>query len=70
MSKREKAAQAAIESLIDESPRRALSLLTENFVGLLSALVSANGGDRYQELKIDGGEARGITIHAKKGRPS
>ena len=62
----EKAAQAAIENLIDESPNRAMSLLTGNFVGLLRAIVSENGGDPDEELMIDVGDSRDITIHARK----
>lgn len=67
MTNAEELAQAAIENLIDESPYRALSLLTANFVGLACALVCAEGGDAEQEIKIDGGESRCITIHAKGG---
>jgi hypothetical protein len=66
MSFIEKNATAAIEALIDESPSKAMRFLASHFVGLTLALIESQGGDSSQEIKVDGGDSRCLTIHAKK----
>jgi len=65
MTKAQELAQEAIEALIDESPSRALCLLTSNFVGLLCALVAVEGGNADDQIHVDGDGGRLITLHAK-----
>ncbi|WP_310643439.1 hypothetical protein [Limnohabitans sp.] len=66
MSPIEKNATAAIDALVDESPEKAMSFLASNFVGLILAMIEIKGGDVSNEIKINGGDSRDITIHAKK----
>ena len=61
------AAEVSIGALIDKSPAKAVSFLAAHFVGLMVSLVSAEGGDSTQQIKIEAeGNSRDITIHAKK----
>lgn len=66
MTKAETRAQEAIEALVAQSPRKALSLITGNFVGLLRAAAKQAGQDPDKEIYVDGGTSRSITIHAHK----
>lgn len=61
------AAVDAIERAVDADWARTLSVLTGAFVGLAVAATRAQGHDADQEIRIDGGSARDITIHEKKG---
>lgn len=45
-------------------PKSALSLITGLFVGLLEYSIEEAGGDKNQEIKIDGCGERNITISA------
>jgi hypothetical protein len=57
----------AIESALDEAPvSDVLSILTGAFVGLTVELVRRQGHDVREEIKVDGGNQRDITIHAAK----
>lgn len=67
MSKARKQFEEAVDRLVDESPREALSMITAYFVGLVTALITSEEGDSDKEIFIDGGESRDITIHAVKG---
>ena len=67
MSEAQKQFEEAVDRLVDESPKMALKIITAYFVGLTTALLTAHGEDADQEIVIDGGEARNITIHAVKG---
>jgi hypothetical protein len=61
---------AAIEHALDEAPvSDVLSILTGAFVGLTVELVRRQGHDVSQEIKVDGGHSRDITIHALKMSP-
>ena len=62
----EKELADVVNRFIDKNPNKALSALTEHFVGLTVALVEANGGGSAGEITIDGGDSRDITIHARK----
>ena len=66
MSEARKQFEEAVDRLVDESPKMALEIITGYFVGLTTALLTAHGEDADQEIVIDGGEARNITIHAVK----
>ncbi|HDR8991461.1 hypothetical protein [Burkholderia vietnamiensis] len=58
---------AAIEAALDEAPvSDVLSVLTGAFVGLAVELVRRHGHDVIQEIKVNGGQQRDITIHAPK----
>lgn len=57
----------AIEAALDEAPvSDVLSVLTGAFVGLAVELVRRHGHDDIQEIKVNGGQQRDITIHAPK----
>lgn len=53
-----------------EYPQSALSLVTGLFVGLLEHAVGSQGGDKSQEIKIDGNGKRDITVHAWPTNPA
>ena len=58
---------AAIELALKEASVSAvLSILTGSFVGLTVELVRRQGYDVNEEIKVDGGNQRDITIHAPK----
>lgn len=63
---------AAIEHALDEVPAAdVLGLLTGAFVSLTLALARQQGFDVCNEVKVDGGRERDITIHAPKaGSPA
>ena len=66
MSKEEQESELQ-EAFIDfaaEYPQTALTLITGLFVGLLEHELKTRGEDHKKEIVIDGGEFRGITIHA------
>lgn len=49
-----------------EYPQSALSLVTGLFVGLLEYSIESGGGDKNNEIKIDGCGGRDITVSAVK----
>lgn len=58
---------AAIETALSEAPTTdVLSILTASLVGLTVELARRNGHDERREIKIDGGNQRDVTIHARK----
>lgn len=62
---------AAIEQALDEAAvSDVLCLLTGMFVGLTVELCRRQGHDANQEIRVDGGNQRDITIHTLKGQPS
>ena len=56
--------QDAFVEFAAEYPQSALALITGLFVGLLEYSVEEQGGDKNQEIKIDGSGKRDITVHA------
>ena len=56
--------QDAFAEFAAEYPQSALALITGLFVGLLEYSVEEQGGDKNQEIKIDGSGKRDITVHA------
>ena len=46
-------------------PNSALSLITGLFIGLLEYEIERQGGDKNNEIKIDGCGSRDITISAR-----
>ncbi|AAN38054.1 BcepNY3gp56 [Burkholderia phage BcepNY3] len=57
----------AIEQALEECPtNEVLAFLTGAFVGLITELARRHGADASQDIKIDGGKNRDITIHAAK----
>lgn len=59
--------EAAIHlALSEESVSDVLSVLTGAFVGLTVELVRRQGHDMSNEIRVDGGQQRDITIHAPK----
>lgn len=67
MSEARKQFEEAVDRLVDESPKIALEIITGYFVGLITSLLTAHGKDADQEIVINGGASRDITIHAVKG---
>jgi hypothetical protein len=61
--KKEEIENAVLE-FASEYPNTTLAMLTGLFVGLLEFTVEQQGGDPYQEIKIDGNGKRDITLHA------
>jgi len=57
---------AITAALLNVPASEVLSILTGAFVGLTVELVRRQGHDATQEIKIDGGDNRNITIHAVK----
>jgi hypothetical protein len=55
------------QALAEARPVDVLSILTGAFVGLTVELVRRQGHDTSKAIKVDGGLARDITIHALKG---
>jgi hypothetical protein len=59
---------AAIEVALSEAPvSDVLSILVASMVGLTVELARRQGVDETKEIKIDGGNQRDVTIHARKG---
>lgn len=57
----------SIERALDEcSTADVLGVLTGVFVGLAVELVRRQGHDTNEQIKIDGGNERDITIHSPK----
>ena len=56
--------QDAFTEFAAEYPQSALALVTGLFVGLLEYSVEKAGGDPKQEIKIDSGGKRDITVSA------
>lgn len=56
--------QAAFIAYASEYPQSALALITGLFVGLLEYSVEEQGGDKNNEIKIDGCGKRDITLSA------
>lgn len=69
-TKAERAFHRAVIDLAEESVSRALALLTGHFVGLTLEVIRRNGEEADGEIRIAGGQARDITIHAAKGSPA
>lgn len=58
----------SIERALDECPASdVLTVITGIFVGLSEELVRRQGFDASEQIFINGGDQRDITIHAKKG---
>ena len=66
MSEAQKQFEEAVDRLVNESTMVALEIITAYFVGLTTALLTSHGEDADQEIVIDGGASRDITIHAVK----
>ena len=56
--------QESFAEFAAEYPQSALSLITGLFVGLLEYSIEEAGGDKNQEIKIDSGGKRDITVSA------
>lgn len=58
---------AAIERALDDAPvSDVLSVITGTFVSLVAELTRRAGHDANEQIKVDGGAQRDITIHAAK----
>lgn len=58
---------AAVARALDEEPvADVLSIITGTFVGLVVSMVQKNGHNPNEQIKVDGGNSRDITIHAEK----
>lgn len=58
---------AAIERALDDAPvSDVLSVITGTFVSLVAELTRRAGRDANEQIKVDGGAQRDITIHAAK----
>ena len=62
----EKLDKAVREALATEDAGEVLKFLTGAFVGLTVALLERQGHITSNEIHIDGGARRDITIHAEK----
>lgn len=57
----------AIDRAIDDCPiDEVVSVITGAFVSMLIGIVRHKGGNPDQQIDIDGGENRNITIHPTK----
>lgn len=63
----EKQFEEALLDFVEVSPKKALTTLTGHFVGLVLALLEAEGHVPDGDIHIEGRESRNITIHAPKG---
>jgi hypothetical protein len=56
--------EAAFLELVEDDTEAALGLITGMFVGLTLEYMRRRGYDANEEVRIDGGDSRSITIHA------
>lgn len=59
--------QTALLDMLENDYAATLSIVTGTFVSLTMEVLRRNGHESDGEIRIDGGENRDVTIHARKG---
>jgi hypothetical protein len=66
VEQKEKELSKEIMQFAQDFPLEALALMAGHFVGILEAIITAEGDDPNKEIKIDSGGGRDIVISARK----